>query len=127
MASTFINYIKSTSIHEQTAQNGNKFCNVSIPCKDSVTGFATIAVNPGQIMPTTDKNQQTVLGYNNVLLGKADGKRKVNVCKQAKTDTAEAVYETIEMTNAEIGKLCAASRKAYKAAQKAAETEATAE
>lgn len=116
MAKVFLNYINARSIHENTNKDGKAFKSVSIPWSDprAVTGFAKINVQPGQVIPCTDRQGNVVDGRNNIVLGKSDSTRKVNICVSAKTDTAEAVYEDIEMTNAEIKAMYDDSRKAYK-------------
>lgn len=124
MANTvFLNWINRKSAHAQTNSKGKTFYNVSIPSDRGITGFATVAVNAGQILACTKKDGTAVDEYCNILLGNAEKSHKVSYCVKAATKKKPAVYETIEMTNADIVTMVEAARKAYKASQKAVETE----
>ena len=109
----FANFVSEAMLHNNTTAEGKAFVNVSIPCSKSKTGYASFAVNEGQVLPATKKDGTVVDGYKSILLGAADKTRKVSVA----TGKKKTPYETIEMTNAEIVAEITASRKAYRAAQ----------
>jgi hypothetical protein len=123
---TFVNYVNEKSIHAQENSKGKAFCNVSIPSNLGITGFASIAVNAGQILPCTRKDGTVSEGYKNVLLGKPEGTHKVSYLVKKATAKRAAKYETVEMSNTAILDMINAARKAYRASQ-AAETETEAQ
>ena len=109
----FANFVSEAMLHTNTTADGKEFVNVSIPCSKSSTGYASFAVNVGQVLDATKKDGTVVPGYKSILLGAADKTRKVSVASGKKKIT----YKTIDMTNEEIVAEIAASRKAYRAAQ----------
>ena len=117
----FANFVSEAMLHTNQTADGKAFVNVSIPCSKSTTGYASFAVNEGQVLAATKKDGTVVPGYKSILLGAADKTRKVSVA----TGDASNPYQTIEMTNADIVKEINESRKAYRAAQaeQAVETE----
>lgn len=120
----FINWINAKAIHTNKTADGKEFCNVSIPSDKSVTGFATVAVNCGQILPCTKKDGTEMADYRNVLLG-AEGKtHKVSICTKKATAKKPAVYNTVDMLNEDIVEMINNAKKAYRAAQKQTETAA---
>ena len=121
MKNTFMNFVSEAMLHTNTTAEGKEFVNVSIPCSKSTTGYASFAVNVGQVLDATKKDGTVVPGYKSILLGAADKTRKVSVA----TGKKKITYKTIEMTNADIVKEVNEARKAYRASQTAvaAETE----
>ena len=107
---SWLNYVSEKMIHQNQTAEGKEFANISIACPNSKTGLATIAVNLGQILDSTKKDGSVVDGMKNVLLGAPEKTRKVSILKGGQ-------YETVEMTNAQIVKAVAESRKAYRAAE----------
>ena len=120
MANVFMNYTSEAMLHTNKTAEGKEFVNVSIPCKASKTGYASFAVNCGQVLPAKKKDGTIVDGYKSILLGDADKTRKVSVATNKKGTN----YKTIEMTNSAIIAEVAEARKAYRASQKAVETDA---
>ena len=107
----WLNYVSEKLIHQnQTGDGSRQFANVSIPVADSDNGYGSFAVNLGQILDSTKKDGSVVSGMKNVLLGEPEKTRKVSILKGGQ-------YETVEMTNAQIVKAYAESRKAYRAAE----------
>lgn len=125
------NRVSEAMIHEQKTTDANgverTFYNVSVPCPESKTGFASFAVNAGQVRVCTNRNGDVVEGRKNILLGAPDKTRKVSLCTKLATKKRAAQYTQVEMTNQQIADLYAADYKAYKARQKATETETAAE
>ena len=115
----FANFVSEAMLHKNTTSEGKVFYNVSIPCSQSVTGFASFAVNVGQVLDATKKDGTVVPGYKSILLGAADKTRKVSVA----TGKKKISYKTVEMTNEAIVKEINDSRKAYRAAQAVAVAE----
>ena len=109
----FANFVSEAMLHTNTTADGKEFVNVSIPCSKSSTGYASFAVNVGQVLDATKKDGTVVPGYKSILLGAADKTRKVSVA----TGKKKITYKTIDMTNEEIVAEITASRKAYRAAQ----------
>ena len=114
---TFMNYVSEKCIHINKTAEGKEFANISISCPKSKTGMASLAVNLGQVRPATKRDGSVAEGYKNILLGKEDGVRQVNVATNKKGTN----WKTIKMTNKEIADMVADQRKAYRAAQKADE------
>ena len=107
----WLNYVSEKLIHQnQTGDGSRHFANVSIPVADSDNGYGSFAVNLGQILDSTKKDGSVVDGMKNILLGAPEKTRKVSILKGGQ-------YETVEMTNAQIVKAVAESRKAYRAAE----------
>lgn len=117
MANLFLNYVSEKMLHSNTAGNGKSFVNVSIPCNQSVTGFASFGVNVGQVLDAKKKDGSVVAGYKSILLGKPEGTRQVSICTKAAKGKSKAVYENIQLTNKDIQDAVEANRKAYRAAQ----------
>ena len=113
MANVFVNFISEKMLHINQTANGKQFANVSIPCAQSKTGFASFAVNMGQVLNATKKDGSIVEGYKSILLGDADKTRKVSVATNKKGTN----YKDIELTNAAIAEAFNASRVAYRQAQ----------
>ena len=113
MKNTFMNFVSEAMLHTNKTAEGKEFVNVSIPCSKSTTGYASFAVNVGQVLDATKKDGTVVPGYKSILLGAADKTRKVSVASGKKKIT----YKTIEMTNADIVKEVNEARKAYRATQ----------
>lgn len=114
---TFVNYVTSTAIHDRTATGkdgkAHAFKNVSLPLKKSLSGFASIAVNPGQIIASTKKDGTVVDGRVNVMLGKPDATRKVSIAI-AKREDDSYEYSTVEMTNEALATAVNEARNEYK-------------
>ena len=122
----FINWVNTKMIHAQTATaTGKEFSNISVPCDESVTGFATIAVNNGQILPCTKKDGTEMSDYKNILLGSEGKTHKVSICVKKGKTARGTKYETRVMKNEDICKMIADARKAYRAAQQTATEAAT--
>ena len=120
----FINLVNSEMIHFNDRLDGKgQVANVSFSCDKSKTGIASVGLNPGQILDATRKDGTVIEGYNSVLLGAADAKRQVSICKKVATKTKAATYDTIEMTNAEILTAFLDGRKAYRESVKEADAE----
>ena len=109
----FINFINDAMLHTNTTAAGKQFVNVSIPCPQSKTGFASFGVNMGQVLNATKKDRTVVAGYKSILLGEADKTRKVSVATNKKGTS----YKDIEMTNAAIAEAFNAARTAYRQTQ----------
>lgn len=105
----FINFISEKMLHTNTTATGKDFVNVSIPCAQSKTGYASFGVNLGQILNATKRDGSIVAGYKSILLGEADKTRKVSVATNKKGTS----YKDIEMTNAAIADAFNAARNAY--------------
>ena len=114
----FMNFVSEAMIHINKTTEGKEFANISIPCSKSTTGYASVAVNLGQVLPATKKDGTVVDGYKSILMGSADKTRKVSIA----TGKKRISYKDIEMTNQEIVDCVNAARKAYRASQ-ATETE----
>lgn len=110
----FMNFANEAMLHANQTAEGKSFTNVSIPCSKSATGYASFAVNDGQVLPATKKDGTVVDGYKSILMGSADKTRNVSVAVKKGRKT---VYETISMTNQEIVDCVNAARKAYRASQ----------
>lgn len=110
--SKFINFISEKMLHVNKTADGKEFVNVSFPCAQSKTGYASFGVNMGQVLDAKKKDGTVVAGYKSVLLGDAEKTRKVSVATNKKGTS----FKNIEMTNAAIADSYEASRKAYKEA-----------
>lgn len=108
----FINFISEKMLHVNKTSEGKEFVNVSFPCSESKTGYASFGVNLGQVLDAKKKDGTVVAGYKSILLGDADKTRKVSVATNKKGTN----YKNIEMTNEKIAAEFEESRKAYKAA-----------
>ena len=112
----WLNYVSDKMIHEQhrTDDPTRTFRSVTISCPESATGLATIAVNDGQVKPSTKKNGAPVEGFSNILLGDADKTHKVSVA----TDKKGKNFKDIEMTNGEICRMFEVEKAKYREGQK---------
>lgn len=110
--SKFINFISEKMLHVNKTADGKEFVNVSFPCSESKTGYASFGVNLGQVLDAKKHDGTVVAGYKSVLLGDAEKTRKVSVATNKKGTN----FKNIEMTNAAIADAFEESRKAYKAA-----------
>lgn len=119
MANKWMNYVSEKMIHINRTADGKEFANISIACPQSKTGLGTIAVNLGQVIDATRKDGTVVEGMKNVLLGAPEKTRKVSIATNKKGTS----FKTIEMTNEAIAEMVMAERKAYRAAQAAAQAE----
>ena len=117
---SWLNYVSAKMIHINKTAEGKEFANISIACPQSKTGFATVAVNLGQILDSTKKDGSVVDGMKNILLGAPEKTRKVSVA----TNKKGGQYKTVEMTNEAIAAMVTEERKAYRAAQAQAQAEA---
>lgn len=108
---TFINFISEKMIHINTSSTGKEFANISFPCPDSKNGYASFSVSMGQVLNATKKDGSIVNGFKSILLGKADGIRKVSVATNKKGSN----YKNIELTNAAIADMFNTARAAYRA------------
>lgn len=109
----FINFISEKMLHTNTTKDGKQFVNVSIPCDQSKTGFASFGVNVGQVLNATKKDGTVVEGFKSILLGEADKTRKISVATNKKGTN----YKDIEVSNAAIAEMFNAARNAYRAVQ----------
>ena len=113
----FLNWVSEKMIHINQTAEGRQFASISFPCDKSATGYTTMGVNMGQMLPATKKDKTVVKGYKNVLLGKPDAERTVSICTKAAKGRAKAKYENVKMTNQAIADAVAADRAAYRQAQ----------
>lgn len=114
---TWVNFVSEKMIHINRTADGKEFANISIACPKSKTGLGTIAVNLGQVIDATKKDGTVIEGMKNILLGAPEKTRKVSVA----TNKKGTAYKNIEMANKDIAEMILAERKAYRAAQQAAE------
>ena len=110
--SKFINFISEKMLHVNKTTDGKEFVNVSFPCAQSKTGYASFGVNMGQVLDAKKKDGTVVSGYKSILLGDAEKTRKVSVATNKKGTS----FKNIELTNAQIAAEFEESRKAYKIA-----------
>lgn len=117
----WLNYVANGMIHDQAKKDDpdRTFKSVTVNCPESKSGLATIAVNDGQVKPSTKKNGAPVEGFSNVLLGDADKTRDVSIATKVNKKGKGTEFETIQMTNAEIGKMFEAEKAKYRESQKA--------
>lgn len=108
----FINFISEKMLHVNKTADGKEFVNVSFPCRESKTGYASFGVNLGQVLPAKKHDGTIVSGYKSILLGDAEKTRKVSVATNKKGTS----FKNIELTNAQIADAFEESRKAYKIA-----------
>lgn len=117
---TFLNFVPEKLIHMNTRKDGKQFANISIPCEESKTGYGSITVNLGQLLPATrGKDRTAVAGFKSIILGDEAKTRKLSVA----TNKKGTAYKDIEITNADIAKAFDAARATYK--QRTAATAAT--
>lgn len=110
--SKFINFISEKMLHVNKTSDGKEFVNVSFPCAESKTGYASFGVNLGQVLDAKKHDGTVVSGYKSILLGDAEKTRKVSIATNKKGTN----YKNIELTNAQIAAEFENSRKTYKAA-----------
>ena len=110
--SKFINFISEKMLHVNKTSDGKEFVNVSFPCSESKTGYASFGVNLGQVLDAKKHDGTVVAGYKSILLGDAEKTRKVSVATNKKGTS----FKNIELTNAQIADAFEESRKAYKSA-----------
>lgn len=79
--SKFINFISEKMLHVNKTSDGKEFVNVSFPCSESKTGYASFGVNLGQVLNATKRDGTIVEGYKSILLGDAEKTRKVSIAK----------------------------------------------
>ena len=115
--SAFLNYVKNDMIRERSKTDGTKFYSVSVPCKDSASGYGNLTVNVKQVIPSTLKNGTPKEGFSNVMLGNPDGTHKVSI------KLADGSFKDIVMKNADIREAFEADRKAYRASKNEAKAE----
>ena len=118
--SIFLNYVSEKLTHAKASTGGHDFVNISVPNAASKTGYISLGVNPGQVMPSTKRDGTPVAGCVNVLLGKPEGERTVSICTKAATAKKPAVYAQVKMTNQAIADAYEETRKAYRTAKAAA-------
>ena len=107
----FINFVHEALIHINTRQDGKQFANISIPCAESKTGYASFAVNMGQLFPATKRDGSVVDGYKSVLLGKPEQPKKLSVATNKKGTN----WKDIPVTVQQIADMFNTSREAYRA------------
>ena len=113
----FLNFVPNALIHVNSRADGKQFASISLPCESSKTGYASIAVNLGQLIPATrGKDKVVVEGFKSVLLGDEAKSRKLSIA----TNKKGTAYKDIEMTNAEIADAFEAARAAYRASREVA-------
>ena len=74
----FLNWISEKMIHINATGEGRQFASISFPCKDSATGYASVGVNMGQLLPATKKDKTVAEGYNLTAADK-DNLRKYDI------------------------------------------------
>ena len=109
----FINFISEKMLHTNRTADGKEFINVSFPCCESKTGYASFGVNLGQVLDAKKHDGTVVSGYKSILLGDAEKTRKVSVATNKKGTS----FKNIEMTNAAIAEAFNAARTAYRQTQ----------
>ena len=112
----FINYVHDALLHTHHTATGKEFVNISFPCSQSKTGYASFSVNCRQVFPSTTQKGKTVNNYSNVLLGKPTLERKVSVATNKKGTN----WKTISMTCEQIKTAFDNARDEYRSNQKAA-------
>lgn len=113
----FMNWVSGKMVHE-ASKDGKTFYNLSLPLAASANGYGSISVSAGQVRDSTKKDGTVVPEFKNILLGSADGVRKVSIKAQ------DGSYTTVEMTNQEILNAVEENRKAYRAAKNTATADA---
>lgn len=123
---SWINYVNEALIHEgkKIKDDGSTrtFYNVSFPCAQSKTGYASVSVSAGQVRDAIKKDNTVKAGYKNILLGDEEKVREVSIVTKKATKKSAAQYGKITMTNKEIAEAYTAARNEYAAAQKTPET-----
>ena len=119
----FIGHYAAGMVHFRDTANGRKFASISINVPESKTGYGTISVNVGQLLPARKMDGTIVDNRYTILLGDRDKSRKVSICTKKKTKTKPAEYATITLTNGEIADMVAEARAAYAEAQAAQATD----
>lgn len=128
MANAWINYVNESLIHEgkATKEDGTEkvFYNISFPCAQSKTGYASVSVSAGQVRDAKLKNGEIKAGYKNILLGDPEKVRQVSVVTKKGTKKSDAQYAKVDMTNAAIAEAFVSARNAYAAAKAEATADA---
>lgn len=113
----FLNFVPMQLIHINTRADGKQFASISLPCAESKTGYGSIAINLGQLLPATrGKDRTEVAGFKSILLGDEAKTRKMSIATNKKGTS----YKDVEVTNAQIADAFEESRAAYRAAREAA-------
>lgn len=113
----FINFVHEALIHVNKTADGKEFSNISIPCAESKTGYASFAVNMGQLFPATKRDGSEVAGYKSILLGKPEQTKKLSVATNKKGTS----WKDITVTVQEIADMFNSAREAYRAQSATAE------
>ena len=113
----FIGHYSEKMVHIRNTDNGRQFASVSINIPESKTGYGTISVNLGQLLPARKMDGTIVDNRYTILLGNRDKTRKVSICTKKATKTKPAQYDVITKTNGEIADMVAEARAAYAEAQ----------
>ena len=119
----FIGHYSAQMVHIRNTDNGRQFASVSINVPESKTGYGTISVNLGQLLPARKMDGSIVDNRYTILLGDRDKSRKISVCTRKATKTKPAEYATLTKTNGEIADMVAEARAAYAEAQAAQATD----
>lgn len=103
----FVNWVKNSHIYTKTTADGKRtFKTVSLPCKESVSGWASLSVNNGQVYASKSE------GFSNILLGAPDKQIKLSIFDGNG-------YSTIVKTAQEVAEMVKAGRQDYKATAQA--------
>ena len=97
----FVNFVKNTNIYDKKTADGKRtFKTVSLPCAESVSGWASLSVNNGQVYASKTE------GYSNILIGAPD--------KQIKLSIFDGTgYTTITKTAQEVADMVKSGRQAH--------------
>ena len=112
----FLNWVSEKMIHVNQTAEGRQFASISFPCDKSATGYASVGVNMGQLLPATKKDKTVVEGYKSILLGKPDAERTISICVKAAKGKAKAKYDNIKLTTPPSAAATAADRAASRQA-----------
>ena len=115
----FINFVHEALIHVNTRQDGKQFANISVPCQESKTGYASFAINMGQLLPATKRDGSEVAGYKSILLGNPEQTKKLSVATNKKGTS----WKDITVTVQEIADMFNSAREAYRAQSTASAAE----
>lgn len=112
----FLNYVHNALLHRHHTSTGKEFVNISFPCSQSKTGYASFSVNCRQVFPSTTRNGTPLNNYSNIILGKPDLERNVSVATNKKGTN----WKTIQLTCQQIKESFENARDKYRNNQKAA-------
>lgn len=102
MANINLFYISEKCIREyKNPTTGAAYVSVRFLCDQSASGFATIIVEPEQVVPCVIRGE-VIEGRRTVYLGNGKDSRSVRICLSEPTEISSAVYKNIFLTNAEI-------------------------